>query len=1125
MARKLSMFFVLSLVLVGLLGVTAVAKNAAIDKMEAYDFLLKPTMKVIGNEGVSTATSRINWPIGLEAMDGGSAGRQIGFSYYDVQQNSTMGRQVDWRGGPQIHFGYTFGPSLNVAGDRTVAYQMFDPISGTLPLNGGAGCPVVDPNIQRAGFCNIDVRPPDPGVSGELSSVVYGAHVSPNTGEDFQTQVFWDQATQLDGYCDFSATNRIGDALEDLFYTADNLIWPKIEYHINGNDTFTYACSYGSSDAAVEPIVFWRVQGRLGDANTWQGQIIDTCFFISQDVVASRISGKVAVVYTVPAAGETEGTSDRDIAYRESTDMGATFGPVMNVTNYAAGVPGHRAWLESAGLYDTDDNLHIVWNANVYDGTTATGRQCRVFHWASQTGVISTVHNAEWNPNDVCGVMDVNSLNTRAASISQCDTSLYVIWVQSNDPTIGLVDDCSADLSAGRNGNGDLWMSVSAGLSGLAWDAARNLTNSYTPDCDTVVDGSNDCASDNWPTMSRYGMNNADFGSLSFPTQAVDEVDPDPSYTGTYFLDVMYIHDKAPGIGTAEDETLTRNSVRWFRLPCVEPVVEANPNLSPTVIGFPTYLQHGVDSSLNLIIENSGTAPLSGQLVVQQNSGPGGWLAVDQSIVSLGIAPNNFDTALVTLNNGGVVNASGTVVNLVGKIVLRVDEPTVRDSISLDIELIIADTIVGLAWDTISTGYISLTVGNNGNSGRAGNTGIAGADSGRANMDFWMTGDECDALPTQDTIPGDARVYLYDNSSFVLWIDSISGTDTTIAANWSIFSTSLATEQAFRPLADLGIDAPGLLADSLTGGLYDAYWSGFFTTGDSSLTMEKTSYAPTDAGDATFIIQRVAMWSTDGSAKSGLVLGEAWDWDIPSDSGADNSAGQVPVSGILYNRGGEYTDPQGDSLECQDNSGRFGGAALIGFEDNSTSGLETATPPERFYTASNPTFVLPSGNFIPIELYRNLTDETGFTIDANTEDQHMVMGLFQDYDLAAGDTLVYYVVMATIRDGVEADLVSAIQAGRTWFTNHAPLAVRPLPTGCCIGQTGNVNNDPGNATDLSDLIYLVNYLFLGGPAPACVGAANINGDAGCSVDLSDLIYLVNFLFLGGPAPAACNPAC
>jgi plastocyanin len=79
--------------------------------------------------------------------------------------------------------------------------------------------------------------------------------------------------------------------------------------------------------------------------------------------------------------------------------------------------------------------------------------------------------------------------------------------------------------------------------------------------------------------------------------------------------------------------------------------------------------------------------------------------------------------------------------------------------------------------------------------------------------------------------------------------------------------------------------------------------------------------------------------------------------------------------------------------------------------------------------------------------------------------------------------------------------------------------------GCCVSPTGNVNNDALSAIDLSDLIYLVNYLFLGGPAPVCPGEANVNGDAACAIDLSDLIALVNYLFLGGAAPAACVPGC
>jgi hypothetical protein len=78
---------------------------------------------------------------------------------------------------------------------------------------------------------------------------------------------------------------------------------------------------------------------------------------------------------------------------------------------------------------------------------------------------------------------------------------------------------------------------------------------------------------------------------------------------------------------------------------------------------------------------------------------------------------------------------------------------------------------------------------------------------------------------------------------------------------------------------------------------------------------------------------------------------------------------------------------------------------------------------------------------------------------------------------------------------------------------------------CCEGLTGNVDGDLAGNVDLPDVIYLVNALFLGGPAAACMAEANVDGDAQCNVDLPDVIYLVNALFLGGPAPAPCMSEC
>jgi hypothetical protein len=54
--------------------------------------------------------------------------------------------------------------------------------------------------------------------------------------------------------------------------------------------------------------------------------------------------------------------------------------------------------------------------------------------------------------------------------------------------------------------------------------------------------------------------------------------------------------------------------------------------------------------------------------------------------------------------------------------------------------------------------------------------------------------------------------------------------------------------------------------------------------------------------------------------------------------------------------------------------------------------------------------------------------------------------------------------------------------------------------------------------DISDVVYLINYLFVGGPAPVPLGAGDANSDG--VVDVSDVVYLINYLFAGGPHPSA-----
>ncbi len=63
--------------------------------------------------------------------------------------------------------------------------------------------------------------------------------------------------------------------------------------------------------------------------------------------------------------------------------------------------------------------------------------------------------------------------------------------------------------------------------------------------------------------------------------------------------------------------------------------------------------------------------------------------------------------------------------------------------------------------------------------------------------------------------------------------------------------------------------------------------------------------------------------------------------------------------------------------------------------------------------------------------------------------------------------------------------------------------------------------DGNGIVSISDAVFLINYIFAGGPAPNPLLA----GDADCTgaVSISDAVYLINYIFAGGPAPCeACS---
>jgi len=63
--------------------------------------------------------------------------------------------------------------------------------------------------------------------------------------------------------------------------------------------------------------------------------------------------------------------------------------------------------------------------------------------------------------------------------------------------------------------------------------------------------------------------------------------------------------------------------------------------------------------------------------------------------------------------------------------------------------------------------------------------------------------------------------------------------------------------------------------------------------------------------------------------------------------------------------------------------------------------------------------------------------------------------------------------------------------------------------------------DLEGGVELTDAVYTLNHLFLGGPALPCADAGDVDDDG--VLNITDAVYTLSFLFLGGPPPAAPYP--
>ncbi|MEW5924958.1 MAG: hypothetical protein AB1746_13320, partial [Candidatus Zixiibacteriota bacterium] len=540
-------------------------------------------------------------PVSLGFMEPASAspGMTIGYTTFDIQSYGRMNRQVDWRGNQMVHFIWMKQLNSELGGDRGTGYEAWDSDAGTLSFMGyGGGCdihPRLGIGQNYSGYVGLDVD--------TEGKVVIGNHH--DEGDGYASTIWYDFSPAA---CFFSPYRRrvpdssmeYGLPPADVGTSSGRMIWPQIEYQVWGGDSVTHVFARQSIEPGTDPaiITYYRRTGS-DTLGYWEypPMVVDTTMVIGQCVTASRVSGKAALIWLAPPGnypGDPEsvtrdwedidlGSSQRinDIYYMISTDLGANWQPKLNMTAYDSSRGGYLAESDISVLIDSQDHLHALWPARVINSAGYSGSLgiytnfygSRLLHWDELNNEIRTVREANWDitteviRDSTCTGGPWNEMSLGKPMLSECDGKFYAVFVQFQNLYNGIYNDCSAARwsGAGPSGtaNAELYISVSDN-GGFNWDYARNLTNTYTPFCDTSG-VPYECESDHYPSVSRFGMQNngADF-------TGVPVVDPSGGgYGGDYFLDVLYVNDKYPGSVLEGKGCWTTNSVKWFRVPCV----------------------------------------------------------------------------------------------------------------------------------------------------------------------------------------------------------------------------------------------------------------------------------------------------------------------------------------------------------------------------------------------------------------------------------------------------------------------------------------------------------------------------------------------------------------------------
>ncbi|UCB52424.1 MAG: dockerin type I repeat-containing protein [Candidatus Zixiibacteriota bacterium] len=1004
----------------------------------------------------------------------------IGTTWYDFQKNGSMGRMISATltglGGYR-HISWMWTAAVYPGTQRRV-YARSKPAAGTWSTLQEVGLGTVN-----SGYCNqTHLNDGNPvvlfhrtGIGGNYS---YMAIADGPAANPLYTRK-WDLPDDLpEGSGEPGAWPK-----GDILYVEDTIQpgGPLNYLHIIETEAALAA-------GAEQPIGYLRCYVDPGDINnlkcqtpTTGGEVYNitanTAFTdevytlgiscdVSGVVATNRYGGHTGARVTIAYLPQTvAGDCDQqyDAGYIECMDNGdgwldgTDWPPTTHVVGDYAGAL-ERAFHDISAAYDYDDSLHLVWTTTGYDpanpGTYQPG-VARIYHWSKEFGVSIVASKIQEGANPAAHCLNASkvSVSPKPPGFHGDSTYLFCIWAQV---------DSSDQNAAGDLGNADIFGTGSFD-GGNTWGKVLNLTGTKTPGC-----AAGDCISDHNP-------------SLALNMEAGD-------------LHIEYICDQDAGFGIYDEGVWTENPVMYMRVP--EWPVEAGPR-GDFRIEDPAHWWHPPIK----VLPNQ-TRTIRFKLFSIGNEALTYNVTSDHPCIQVSVPPSQLapkDSIEIPVLVDGTGACDGTFI--AGNVILNYDEAggTVKN---LRVHAVVSDDYYECprdpeTFDTLENDHLRMYVNANcmqwiQDIGYAADT---------AHEVFFQGGNIVATTDAGDTLVGrfmgdnDMRAGAQDK----LYLEQCE-------PDWEPHFWILFTKEIY-------IEASHLNPPS--------HMKWFWWEVAKQVKFFKST-APEEYQRLVIKYVKVKRqdppnWWPDLTPFTDYedsYIGFAMDIDAPWDS-ADTDP-PTPFVG----------DESATNLGAYDATNEI--AYLTGFGNHEHPGYSnyhggialaeggTGSPTTPFATAiiKNNHYLYPTSpwGWIDGELYRLAKGVEGASPYIEDPDSLVDRSIVMTAsEIPAGTdpgTKAEFTIIEALAPTGLAQLQALVDTGRAIVARERSLG--GLPAAC-----GDVQGD--FVVNVGDVVYLVTYLYKGGPAPYCPTARGDVNDDGV-INVGDVVYLVTYLYKGGDLP-------